>query len=131
MIFEFQHQSISCCLFWILEFNKMSLFGLAFFVTFHIILSNFVFRWVVKKVKYDCSFQDKWLTESEFSAWLNRDKDLTKTYCRLCMKNFSVAKHGIKALVKHTSCSKHKLMLPLSSQAELNFSNKKEKSQSF
>lgn len=47
-----------------------------------------------KKVKYDCSFKDKWLTESEFNTWLKRekglkrDKDLTKAYCRLSMKNF-------------------------------------------
>ena len=46
-----------------------------------------------KKVKYDCSPWDKWLTESEFTICLKRDKDLIKVYCRLYMKNFSVAKH--------------------------------------
>ena len=69
-----------------------------------------------KKVKYDYSFQDKCLTESEFGTWLKRDKDLTKAYCRLCMKNFSVAKHGVKALVVHACGSKHKSRLPPGSQ---------------
>ena len=46
------------------------------------------------------------------------------------MKNFSVAKHRLKALVMHVSDSKHKSRLPLSSQTELNFGNKEEESQS-
>ena len=46
------------------------------------------------------------------------------------MKNFSIAKHGVKALVMHASGSKHKSRLPLSSQTELNFVNKEEESQS-
>ena len=46
------------------------------------------------------------------------------------MKNFSVSKHAVKALVMHTSGSKDKSWLPLGSQTELNFGNKGEKSQS-
>ena len=46
------------------------------------------------------------------------------------MENFSVAKHGVKALVLHASGSKHKSRLPLGSQTKLNFRNKEEKLQS-
>lgn len=45
------------------------------------------------------------------------------------MKNFSVAKYRVKALVMHSSGSKHKSRLPLSSQTELNFGNTEEESQ--
>ena len=83
-----------------------------------------------KKVKCGFRFKDKRLTESEFSFWLKRDKDFTKAYCRLCIKNFSLAKHGVKALVMHASGSKHKARLPVGSQTELNFGNKEGDSQS-
>ena len=43
------------------------------------------------------------------------------------MKNFSVSKHAVKALVMHASGSKDKSWLPLGSQ---HFGNKGEKSQS-
>ena len=46
------------------------------------------------------------------------------------MKTFSVAKHGVKALIMHASGSTHKTRLPLGSQTELNFDNKEEDSQS-
>ena len=74
-----------------------------------------------EKVKYDCSFQDKWLIESELSTWLKGDKDLTKAYCRLCMMDFSVAKHRVKALFMHVTGSKKKSRLPVSSLTELYF----------
>ena len=63
------------------------------------------------------------------STWLKRDRDFTKAYCGLCMKNFSVAKYRVKALVMHSSGSKHKSRQPLSSQTELNFGNTEEESQ--
>ena len=46
------------------------------------------------------------------------------------MKNFSAAKHGVKALVMHTSGSKHQSRLPLSSKIEINCGNKEEEPQS-
>ena len=48
----------------------------------------------------------------------------------MCMKNFSAAKHGVKALVMHTIGSKHQLRLPLSSKAGINFGNKEKEPQS-
>ena len=53
-----------------------------------------------------------------------------KGYWKLCMKNFSAAKHGVKALVMHTIGSKHQLRLPLSSKAGINFGNKEKEPQS-
>ena len=46
------------------------------------------------------------------------------------MKNFSAAKHGVKALVMRTSGSKHQSRLPFSSKIEINFGNKEEEPQS-
>ena len=46
------------------------------------------------------------------------------------MKNFSVAKHTVKALVMHTSGSKDKSRLSLSSKTEISFGNKGKESQS-
>ena len=59
-------------------------------------------------MKYDCSFQDKCFTESDFRSCLKREKDLEKAYCRLCMKNFLVPKHGVKTLHMHASSSELK-----------------------
>ena len=55
---------------------------------------------------------------------------MSKAYCRLCKKNFSITKHGVKTLAMHASGSKDKSMLSLCSQTELNFGNKEEETQS-
>ena len=61
---------------------------------------------------------------------MSSKKDLTEAYCRLCMKNFSLAKHGVKALVMQASDSKDNSRLPLCLQTELNFGKKEEETQS-
>ena len=59
-----------------------------------------------KQVKYKSHFQDLWLTDSEFSGWLKKDKSNTNAFCKVCMKSFSVANHGKKSLQLHAAGDK-------------------------
>lgn len=72
-----------------------------------------------KQVKYKSHFQDLWLTDSEFSGWLKKDKSNTNAFCKVCMKSFSVANHGKKSLQLHAAGDKHKSRLPSDSQTKL------------
>ena len=70
-----------------------------------------------KKAKYESHFQDAWLSEPEYSKWLKKDKnDNSLAFCTVCLKSFSVAAHGKKALMLHASRKFHKSRLPTSSQ---------------
>ena len=72
-----------------------------------------------KKSKYKSKFQDSWLENEEFKVWLQKDKDDTQAYCKLCMKSFSIATHGKTSLSSHASGEKHKSRIPSVSQRTL------------
>ena len=55
-----------------------------------------------KQVKYKSHFQDLWLTDSEFSGWLKKDKSNTIAFLQL-----------------HAAGDKHKSRLPSDSQTKL------------
>lgn len=72
-----------------------------------------------KKTKYKSKFQDSWLEEEEFKVWLQKRKDETQAYCKLCMKSFSISSHGRTSLTTHASGEKHKSKIPSTNQRTL------------
>ena len=57
--------------------------------------------------KYKCSFQDEWLASERFGSWIKKCSDKHKAYCKKCLKEFSVAGLGVKALDIHASGKAH------------------------
>ena len=47
--------------------------------------------------KYKRKFQNAWLTEERFRAWIRKaENDPHNAFCLFCQKSFSVAEQGIK-----------------------------------
>ena len=61
------------------------------------------------------------LSEPEYCKWFKKDNDNTLAFCTVCLKLFSVAAHGEKALVWHDSREFHKTRLPTSNQTTVTF----------
>ena len=57
--------------------------------------------------KNKCSFRDEWLASERFGCWIKKCSDKHKAYCKKCLKEFSVAGLGVKALNIHTSGKAH------------------------
>lgn len=62
-----------------------------------------------KKVKYHTSFDESWLQDPLFSAWLKKRDDFTAE-CKLCRTDISIKYEGKRALVVHSEGKKHKLL---------------------
>lgn len=54
-----------------------------------------------------CLFSDRWLENSSYKLWLERDADKFKAKCRVCMKAFDVSNMGESALKSHEKGKKH------------------------
>ena len=60
------------------------------------------------KVKYKAKFLDKRLENLDFKDWIQRHKkDPTCTFCKYCVKTFSVAGPEVKQLYFHMNSDKH------------------------
>ena len=54
-----------------------------------------------------CHFQDTWLLDKDFQAWLGKGSNNEMAYCQFCMRDFSVSSRGIGALRQHASGKAH------------------------
>ena len=62
----------------------------------------------MSKQKYKTHFQDIWLENPSFKWWvLKHPKDNYMAHCNVCVKDISIAAHGIKAILRHSEGSKH------------------------
>ena len=50
-------------------------------------------------------FSDTWLSNRDFSKWIAEAAGYTR--CKLCKKDFNLAKMGINALESHAKSQKH------------------------
>jgi hypothetical protein len=67
----------------------------------------------MSKQKYKSNFQDLWLENETFKAWLQKKPgDPHKARCKVCAKDISISLHGITALHSHADGTKHKERLP-------------------
>ena len=68
--------------------------------------------------KYKCKFQNVWLTDERFHAWISKaENDPHAPFCSFCQKSFSVAEQSIKQLESHMKGEKHKQKTPPDSAA--------------
>ena len=79
----------------------------------------------VKSFKiHKTSFQDDWLSNSDFRSWIKRvDGDINSAKCSVCCKTFSISGQVIKQLQSHSENAKHQERLP-KDQTQLTFSVK-------
>ena len=55
-----------------------------------------------------CHFHDSWMSELNFSSWLDVVADnVHRTYCRTCKKTFDVRNMGVAAVKSHTKSKTH------------------------
>ena len=74
----------------------------------------------MSKQTYNSHFQDCWLTDPQFVAWIKKHPtDETKARCVVCAKDVNVAKHGIKDLERHAEGKKHNERLPKDTQSSI------------
>ena len=62
--------------------------------------------------KYKSSFQEIWLNNEKYSLWFQKDEDTSLVRCKVCLKSFSAAAMGIKAIDAHANGAKDKDRLP-------------------
>ena len=48
-------------------------------------------------------FNRDWLSKADYKPWLASVEDVTKAYCKMCMKTFSLSNIGEIAVKSHTS----------------------------
>ena len=58
--------------------------------------------------KHKSSFQNEWLVNVNYSCWVKKANDKHKAYCKICLKEFSVSRQGIKVLDVHAEGKGHK-----------------------
>ena len=59
-----------------------------------------------------CKFNDLWLQDEQFNAWLKPVEGNTyEAHCTLCKKTFKLGTLGIKALESHCKSEKHKAVI--------------------
>jgi hypothetical protein len=61
--------------------------------------------------KYKAKFNSNWMSQSEFSCWLQAGEDDYSAKCNLCRCEFSVSGTGICAVRSHATSQKHKVMM--------------------
>ena len=54
-----------------------------------------------------CRFNEQWLNDDRFKAWLQKDKSVTSARCKLCSISFNLSNMGISAVISHSSGKKH------------------------
>ena len=63
--------------------------------------------------KYKCKFQNTWLTDERFRAWIRKaENDPHTAFCSFWQESFSVAGQGIEQLESHMKGEKHKQKTP-------------------
>ena len=63
--------------------------------------------------KCNCKFQNTWLTDKRFRAWIRKSENGPHTaFCSFWQKSVSVARQGIKQLEFHMNGEKHKHKTP-------------------
>ena len=63
--------------------------------------------------KYKCKFQNVWLTDERFRAWIRiAENDPHAAFCSFFQKSFSDAGQGIKQMESHMKGEKHKQKTP-------------------
>ncbi|KAL0849463.1 hypothetical protein ABMA28_013746 [Loxostege sticticalis] len=73
-----------------------------------------------KKSRIMQRFNEDWLTESSFRAWLTRSKKgVSFAYCKYCLVDLSIGSGGKKDIFKHMKTTKHENSVPTSSQRSM------------
>ena len=55
-----------------------------------------------------CKFKDSWLDDVRFRSWLASVANPEEARCILCKTTIKLGTMGIKAVVSHMQCQKHK-----------------------
>lgn len=55
-----------------------------------------------------CTFTNAWITNTNYSAWISKDKDPHKAKCVVCPKTFDISNMGEAAVKSHMAGQKHK-----------------------
>ena len=64
----------------------------------------------------NCHFQDNWLSDDKFSAWVRRAPTSLKAHCRVCKRDFDISTMGRTALTSHAKGDKHQAKLAKESE---------------
>ena len=62
-------------------------------------------------------FNRDWLSKADYKPWLASVEDVTKAYCKMCMKTFSLSNMGEIAVKSHASGKKHQTAVTQSQKA--------------
>ena len=62
-------------------------------------------------------FNRDWLSKADYKPWLASVEDVTKAYCKMCMKAFSLSNMGEIAVKSHASGKKHQTAVTQSQKA--------------
>ena len=62
-------------------------------------------------------FNRDWLSKADYKPWLASVEDVTKAYCKMCMKTFSLSNMGEIAVRSHASGKKHQTAVTQSQKA--------------
>ena len=62
----------------------------------------------MNKKHSSCSFQDEWLSDDRFRAWVGEIGDKKEARCVVCKRNIDISAVGSSALHSHASGKKHK-----------------------
>ena len=54
-----------------------------------------------------CRFNEQWLKDDRFKAWLQKNKSVTSARCKLCAIDFNLSNMGLGAVISHSTGKKH------------------------
>ncbi len=70
------------------------------------------------------SFDDRWMTDTRFSTWIEKADNVYEAKCNLCKKTFAVDNSGIAQVLQHAGTQRHiSLTSSLSTQPRFSFSS--------
>ena len=58
-----------------------------------------------------CSFQDEWLSDDCFRAWVGKTGNKKETRCVVCNRDINISEMGSSALHSHTYGKNHKELM--------------------
>lgn len=54
-----------------------------------------------------CTFKEGWLSNRQFSIWIERGKSSGQARCKVCSKDFDIQNMGEAAVKSHMKSKKH------------------------
>ena len=65
----------------------------------------------MNKKHSSCSFQDEWLSDDSFRAWVGKTGNKKEARCVVCKRNIDISAMGSSALHSHASGKNHKELM--------------------